>query len=403
MSKKHIVSLNTAKDVLLSDLLSMYYYGDAHKGLVNYIEGTMGIGKSSIFRQLKTTMQKITGVPWGFIDWRLAAFTASDLQGVPFPTQVRDIQAIKWLKDMSLPGIGDYPPNGIFVLDEVNQVSDQSVASLLYQLILDYRINDYNVPPGWIIFCAGNREEDGGSYNRILAPVRDRVSILEVNLPTKEWLEHAKENSFHIAVVSFINERDANGKNVLHTYNPKLEADGDEKCENYVFATPRSWEEVSKELYKHEIMLQQGGEIVAKLTRADVLEAKICGKIGEDLGKEFFTYYGQTRDIPVHDIFSAEWVNNEPSIKIQRSLKKQQDTYYITSLMPTLSTADKRYKLLAYAAYVGVPDNTYALLISNLSAEEQRGFVNYMEMNNCQRLLMSAAVQIPNGMHLERV
>lgn len=400
-SKKRI-TLNTAKDMIFADLLSAHYY--KQELLVNYIEGTMGIGKSSIFRQLRKHMAAVTGSEWGLIDLRLATLSASDLQGIPFAVKLQNgLDALKWLKDSSLPGIGEHPKHGIVLLDEINQVEDNSVLSLMYQLILDRKINDYTIPDGWHISCAGNREEDGGVYNRLPAPVRDRMSITEVWLPTGEWLDYAVKSRFHPAVVSFVRERDANGKNVLHTYNAQLEADGDSDCENYVFATPRTWEEVGKTLYSHENMLEDGGQICATLTRSEVLDARICGKLGDSMGTEFSSYYKQTRDIPISDILKADWRNNEPSIKLIQSLKNQQDSYFLTAMMSSLTVAEMKYKILAFAAYVNVNKNTFQLLMTNLTEVEKKGFVNYMTINNCPKLLMNASITVDKDSEIFRV
>ncbi|MCD8091204.1 MAG: hypothetical protein LUD81_11405, partial [Clostridiales bacterium] len=226
-----------------------------------YLEGTMGIGKSTVFRSIVDFMTEYTGEEWGFLDMRLATMSASDIQGIPHPEKQADgTWVMKWMKDAVLPGINkDLPKYGIILMDELNQVKEPAVKSIMYQFILDRKINDYVMPDTWYQGCAGNREEDGGLYERLLAPVRARMLILEIKPDAKETLQYFKDNDFHPAVIEYLESfmTHISGSKetidqVLHSYDAELEMSGDEECKNYIFTTPRTYEFVSDVLKSHE-------------------------------------------------------------------------------------------------------------------------------------------------------
>ena len=115
------------------------------------IIGPPGVGKSDMIRQ--TGERHAAPV----IDIRLSQMEPSDLRGIPFRVDGR----VDWAVPSMLPNAERHGEQGILFLDEITSVPP-SVSAAAYQLILDRRLGEYQVPDGWAIFAAGNRQGDRG-------------------------------------------------------------------------------------------------------------------------------------------------------------------------------------------------------------------------------------------------
>jgi MoxR-like ATPase len=113
--------------------------------------GPPGVGKSQIIAQVAARH----GVP--MIDIRLSQMEPSDLRGIPFRIEDR----VEWAIPSMLPDAKRHGPQGILFLDEITS-APPSVSAAAYQLILDRRLGAYQIPEGWAIFAAGNRQGDRG-------------------------------------------------------------------------------------------------------------------------------------------------------------------------------------------------------------------------------------------------
>lgn len=384
MGTKIEASLKTAKKVMLSQIISNLYFKVPY--VVIYIEGAAGIGKSQLVRQLRQDLSTITGKNWGLIDTRLSAYTAQDLQGLPYPkyeSDGKEVQSFAYLKDKGLPGIGTHEEYGLFFLDEFNQISDSSVQSLTYQLILDGRINDYVFPKDkWFIICAGNREQDGGIYERIKAPVRDRMLIFDIKLDVLEWLEWASESGVHGSVIDFIEKKYNSNEDILHTYDARLEAEGDETCQNYIYATPRSWEFVSDRVNAYVKLLDSKGDLAKLLSSEDVLTTQICGLVGAKLGEEFMSFYRDKKNLPVAEILAAEWKNGKPTKAIKIKSLTGADAMRLVQIASSNNKSPNKqrdiWKIMIFAMYKKVSANTINIIKNNLTENGLREMITYL-------------------------
>jgi MoxR-like ATPase len=162
------------------------------------------------------------------IDLRLSQLDAVDLRGLP---RVEDGQTT-WCPPDFLPAAGT--GEGILFLDELNQ-ADRSVQAAAYQLILDRRVGNYELPPGWTIIAAGNRLSDAALANPLSSALKNRMAHIDIETPLEDWVEWALQHDIHEAVVAFLKFR----PELLNTFDPT-------KREVSSFATPRSWTFLSR-------------------------------------------------------------------------------------------------------------------------------------------------------------
>jgi len=186
-----------------------------------FLWGAPGIGKSSIIKQIADEKKM------GFIDLRLALMDPSDLKGIPFYD--KESHTALWAPPAFLPKDG----NGILFLDELNSAAP-SVQASAYQLILDRKVGEYDLPDGWAVVAAGNRESDRGVTYRMPGPLANRFVHFEMEVSVEDWKVWAYENEICESIIGYISYKEEH----LFTFDAK----SNEKS----FATPRSWEYVDK-------------------------------------------------------------------------------------------------------------------------------------------------------------
>ena len=214
--------------------------------------GPPGVGKSQMIAQV-AQHNKVN-----LIDIRLSQMEPSDLRGIPF----RKDELVEWAIPAMLPDAKRHGQAGILFLDEITS-APPSVSAAAYQLILDRRLGAYQVPDGWAIFAAGNRQGDRGVTYTMPAPLANRFSHFEVHINTDDWVAWAYANNIDDRVIAFVR------------FRPELLFDFDPAHNPSAFPSPRSWEFAHRALQKfehqHELLL---GSLQACVGQAAGIELK---------------------------------------------------------------------------------------------------------------------------------
>ncbi|MEE9492356.1 MAG: MoxR family ATPase [Gammaproteobacteria bacterium] len=189
--------------------------------------GPPGVGKSQIISQVAERHQAEV------IDIRLSQMEPSDLRGIPF----RAGEAVEWAIPSMLPDEKRHGEHGILFLDEITSVPP-SVSAAAYQLILDRRLGAYQVPDGWAIFAAGNRQGDRGVTYSMPAPLANRFSHYELDVNLDDWVAWAYENDINEHLIAFLR------------FRPELLFEFDPAHNPVAFPSPRSWEFAHRALAK---------------------------------------------------------------------------------------------------------------------------------------------------------
>ena len=166
--------------------------------------GAPGVGKSQMVAQVAERH----GMP--VIDLRLSQMEPSDLRGIPFRNDGR----VDWAVPSMLPEAERHGNQGILFLDEITSVPP-SVSAAAYQLILDRRLGAYEVPDGWAIFAAGNRQGDRGVTYTMPAPLANRFSHFDVDINLDDLnLTVPPEPADHRVVARRVREPARRGRHV---------------------------------------------------------------------------------------------------------------------------------------------------------------------------------------------
>jgi len=161
--------------------------------------------------------------------------------------------------------------NIILFLDEMNSAAP-AVQAAAYQLILNRRVGQYELPDNVLIVAAGNRESDKGVTYRMPAPLANRFVHLELAVDFDDWFEWAVNNEIHTDVVGYL------------TFAKKDLYDFDPKSPSRSFATPRSWSFVSE-------LLEDDDD---ENTTTDL----VSGAVGEGLAVKFMAHRKVASKLP---------------------------------------------------------------------------------------------------------
>ena len=229
-----------------------------------FLWGAPGVGKSQVVAGVAGEL--------GFElrDIRAVLLDPVDLRGLPrIDADGRSI----WCPPGFLPPSGDMG-KGLIFLDELN-AAPPLVQAACYQLVLDRRIGEYRLPDGWCIVAAGNREKDKAVTHRMPSALANRMVHLEFEVSLDDWLLWAQEKGIRHEVMAFLRFRPL----LLHDFDPQ--------SASRAFASPRSWEFLSR-------ILDAGPE-------ADVEYELLQGTIGHGAAAEFAGFLQVWRDLPTVD------------------------------------------------------------------------------------------------------
>ena len=229
-----------------------------------YLAGPPGIGKSAVIRKYaeENDLKLVTLM--------LSQIEPSDVRGLPFLD--KEAGRTRWLIPEFYPD-SDSDTRGILFLDELAN-AEPRVQVAAYQLLLDRRVGEYELPPGWVCFAAGNRLEDNANVYEMSSALADRLVFFNVSCEPRDWLSWARENNIATEVLAFIQVKPdfLNGNQMQQT------------VDQLIVPTPRSWERVS--------------QIVRAENNPEVRQYLLSGVIGEAASVEFFHVLEEVRELP---------------------------------------------------------------------------------------------------------
>ena len=104
------------------------------------------------------------------------------------------------------------------------------VQAALYQLSLERKCGEYELPEGASIIARSNRENDRGIVHRMPTPLANRFVHLKIRVDAKDWCACGAENGIAPEVL-FVIELEPE---LLHQFHPD--------SKEHAFPSPRSWE-----------------------------------------------------------------------------------------------------------------------------------------------------------------
>lgn len=312
-----------------------------------FLWGSPGSGKSDLVRQVQQEMQEKLD-PTGkkkfeLIDLRLSQLDPVDLRGVPSV----DVKTHKtrWNTPSFLPTEGQ----GIIFLDELNSAC-QATQAAAYQLLLDFKLGDYELPEGWSIAAAGNRATDKAIVNQMGTALKSRLLHVDVEVNNDDWCRWALTNNIHETVLGFLrfrpallNEFDSRGNSAEEKQRMARMKDQN------TFGVPRTWKFMSDLMH-------------AEVDKEIELEM-FTGTVGEGCAVEFAAYMKYYRDLP-----NIDMILMNPKTAV---IPTQPATLYAVSTgVASRATPDNMERVVEYA--LRLPKEFQVMLIKDAGMRDPK-------------------------------
>ena len=225
--------------------------------------GAPGCAKSALAQQVAADAAR------AYVDVRALLLDPVDLRGIPW----RDGDGrTRWAPPAFLPPADD-PGRWLINLEELPSAVPM-VQAALYQLVLDRKVGEYELPEGASLIACGNRESDRGVVHRMPTPLASRFVHLEILVDADDWLAWGAANDIAPEVLFFVSMR----PELLHAF--------DAQSKEKAFCCPRTWEMVST------IVSRRAG------LDAGVERALFRGTVGEAAAVEFSAFLRVWRELP---------------------------------------------------------------------------------------------------------
>lgn len=305
-----------------------------------FIWGPVGAGKSDVV----ASVAKELGLE--LRDVRLNLMDPVDLKGFPVVRGTGKTQSMAFVPPDFLPTKG----KGILFLDEMNS-APQSVQAAAYQLILNRKLGDYELPAGWAVVAAGNRASDRSVVNAQPAALANRFVHIDFEVDVEDWFAWATQNGVSDITRAFIKFR----SNLLHSFDPASNP--------RAFPSPRSWVFVD--------------DILMSGLAADTEFELIKGTVGEGAAAEYVAFARMARDLP-----TAEEILANPAKAPVPSAPATM--YAISTMLDKKATPATLSKLLTYMGRLPVEFQVLFMRsagMANRDLLKTKEFVTWMTTN----------------------
>lgn len=244
------------------------------------LEGSPGLGKTSIYKQVVESLSERHDEPWGLIVKHLPTMQPEDF-GLPLPNV--DKTHIKFIVPDWFPSqdsvnskdhegkakIPTYPQRGLLLFDDRNQ-AEYPHQKILANIIQERELHGEALAEGWTVASTGNRESDRAGANKVLTHLRNRETVLEFQADLDQWCDWAYKHNVSPEVISFLRFR----PDLLTKFEAQARAN----------PTPRAWAEgVSP--------------ILGKVPK-EAEHPCIAGAVGEGAAAEFIGFLNIYRSLP---------------------------------------------------------------------------------------------------------
>ncbi len=237
-----------------------------------FLWGAPGIGKSQIVAQVAREKN------FQLIDIRAVLLDPVDIRGLP---QIDGSGLTSWCPPSFLPKANS-KEQGIVFLDELN-AAPPLVQAACYQLVLDRRVGEYVLPHGWTVIAAGNGERDRSVTHRMPTALANRMVHIDMQTSVEDWLIWAEKAHIRSEILAFLRFRPA----LIHDFDPQHSGKA--------FASPRSWEFMSR---------------ILDACAHEAVEFELFqGTVGMSAATEFMGFLKIWRDLPTVESILASPTN----------------------------------------------------------------------------------------------
>lgn len=208
-----------------------------------FLVGAPGIGKTAVVSQVAHEL----GI--GLVSYSMTHHTRQSALGLPFIVHRtfdgQEYDVSEYTMSEIIASVYEYQEKtglqqGILFLDEINCVSETLYPSML-QFLQAKTFGRHRVPDGWIVVCAGNPPEYNKSVYEFDIVTLDRLRKIDVEPNLEAWLDYARAQKVHPAILSYLQTRETDFYSVESTPEGKR------------FVTARAWVDLSRVVKLYEM------------------------------------------------------------------------------------------------------------------------------------------------------
>jgi len=168
---------------------------------VPHFVGPPGIGKTSIVEQFCADQEL------GYVPFHLTSVDAPDVRGFTYPTKSEGGPVTLFTKSPLLTLVERTGlDSGIIFLDEFGQC-EHATAKAVAPMLSERRLGNEEVPEGWRVWLASNRQQDRAGVLRMLSHNQNRVMEIPLESDQESWVTWATAHGLHPLFISFARHR----------------------------------------------------------------------------------------------------------------------------------------------------------------------------------------------------
>lgn len=275
------------------NLVNWYMMSAEDEGSSVYLVGPTGRGKTSVLRTLPEKLNKsFPGKKHGIVIINGACFTLSTATGYLWPVEEGGKQYSRftrpdwWITTEGQP-LETYD-GGVIVVDEADKLpSDEK--KIMGEGALSKRLASHQLPPGWVVWFAGNRAKDRSGSTKEFDHLIDRRMEINVDDDLESTIQHFEKIGYLPETIVFAQE---NPNIIFPERVPDVQGP---------YCTPRGTVAVDKYLQ----LLMRVNDLDTIPTTAEVTE-QIGGRIGAGAAAQFMASIRLGQELPSYEEIVAK-------------------------------------------------------------------------------------------------
>ena len=269
----------------LNDVIARIPYWYAAKKSV-YLKSAPGRGKTSVLSAAPLILNHATGKNMGLVIINGPLLTPADAIGylVPRKVTVDGVERAEsvytdpfWFRTDEGKHLSQYD-GGVIVVDEADKM-DVDVKKVIGEAALSGRLGPHRLPPGWVVWMAGNRQKDRSGSTKELDHLINRRMEIDITDDLESWNDWANNYGVSALTMAFANQ------------NPNIVFTQDVPEKQGPWCTPRST--VAADDYMRQFMDADGN----LPDDASIME-EVGGLIGEAAAAQLFSFVKLQREMP---------------------------------------------------------------------------------------------------------
>lgn len=256
-----------------------------------YLKSAPGRGKTSVLSSAPALLSQATGKNIGLVIINGPLLTPADSIGYLVPKRAagedgrEHMESVYtdpfWFRTKEGRRLDEYD-GGIIVVDEADKM-DVDVKKVIGEAALTGRLGPHQLPEGWIIWMAGNRQKDRSGSTKELDHLINRRVEIDITDDVESWNMWANRNGIPPLYKAFTNQ------------NPQIVFSEGVPDKQGPWCTPRSLVEAA---HFHSVLPKMPD---GSLPDDEATMEEIAGMIGDAATAQLFAFVKLEREMPKYE------------------------------------------------------------------------------------------------------